>query len=148
MITTHLDVHLSPADLRATLIADARQGLTATPKTLPAKYFYDARGSELFEQITGLPEYYPTRTEEAILTRHADAVVTDAGQPETLVELGSGSSTKTRLLLDALAATGRLRRYVPVDVSASALDGALGALARDYPDLELIVCDGGSRDGR
>ncbi len=143
MITTHLDVHLTPADLRATLITDARRGLTATPKTLPAKYFYDARGSELFEQITGLPEYYPTRTEEAILTRYADAVAAAAGRPESLVELGSGSSTKTRLLLNALAAAGRLRRYVPVDVSASALDGALAVLARDYPGLELhgVVAD-------
>jgi L-histidine Nalpha-methyltransferase len=143
MITTHLDAHLTPEDLRATLITDARRGLTAMPKTLPAKYFYDARGSELFEEITRLPEYYPTRTEEAILTRHAAAVVAAAGRPDTLVELGSGSSTKTRLLLDALATTGRLRRYVPVDVSASALEGALSTLAGAYPALELhgVVAD-------
>lgn len=143
MITRRVDVHLSPEDLRATLVTDARRGLTASPKSLPAKYFYDARGSDLFERITELTEYYPTRTEEAILTRHAGDVVAAAGQPDTLIELGSGSSTKTRLLLDALAATGRLRRYVPVDVSASALDGALDTLARDYPDVELhgVVAD-------
>ena len=143
MSTSRLDVHLSADDLRATLIADARQGLTATPKTLPAKYFYDPRGSELFEVITALPEYYPTRAEVAILARHAAAVVAAAGRPDTLIELGSGSSTKTRLLLEAMTATGRLRRYVPVDVSASALDGALGALAGEYPALELqgVVAD-------
>ncbi len=143
MITSRLDVHLTDDDLRATLVADARRGLTATPKTLPSKYFYDARGSDLFEQITRLPEYYPTRTEEAILTRYADQIAAAAGRPDTLVELGSGSSTKTRLLLDALAAAGRLRRYVPVDVSSSALEGALDTLAVDYPALELhgVVAD-------
>ncbi|HEY5787310.1 MAG TPA: L-histidine N(alpha)-methyltransferase [Microlunatus sp.] len=143
MITGRLDVHLSADDLRSTLIADARQGLTSTPKTLPAKYFYDPRGSELFEVITALPEYYPTRTEEAILARYAAAVVAAAGGPDTLIELGSGSSTKTRLLLEAMTGTGRLRRYVPVDVSASALDGALSALAGVYPGLELhgVVAD-------
>ena len=143
MRSTTLDVHLSTDDLRATLVDDARRGLTAMPKSLPAKYFYDARGSELFEQITRLPEYYLTRAEESILNRYAADVVAAAGRPDTLVELGSGSSTKTRLLLDALAATGRLHRYVPVDVSPSALEGALGVLAAAYPAVELhgVVAD-------
>jgi L-histidine N-alpha-methyltransferase len=143
MTVTTLEVHLSADDLRATLVDDARRGLTATPKSLPAKYFYDARGSQLFEQITRLPEYYLTRTEEAILTRHAAEMVAAAGRPDTLVELGSGSSTKTRLLLDALAHTGRLRSYVPVDVSPSALEGALSALAESYPTVVLhgVVAD-------
>ena len=142
-MTIRLDVHLSDADLRSTLIDDARQGLTATPKWLPAKYFYDRRGSELFEQITRLPEYYPTRTEESILVRHARDVAAAAGRPGTLIELGSGSSTKTRLLLDALITEGRLRRYVPVDVSVSALDSALRFLAGEYPGIELhgVVAD-------
>ncbi len=138
-----LDVHLSEEDLRATLLADVASGLTGTPKTLPPKYFYDARGSELFEQITALPEYYPTRTEHAVLTTHAAAIAEAAGPITTLVELGSGSSSKTRLLLDALALAGPLRRYVPVDVSPSALQDACGRLAEEYPDLDLhaVVAD-------
>src|ERR1700727_2822305 len=80
------------------LRADVRAGLTASPKTLPPKYFYDARGSELFDEITRLPEYYPTRAETAILERHA-AEIAELSECETLVELGSGTSAKTRLLL-------------------------------------------------
>lgn len=137
-----LDVHLTADDLVAAMRADVRRGLAATPKQLPPKYFYDSRGSELFEEITRLAEYYPTRTERAILVANAGEIATLSGA-DTLVELGSGSSEKTRLLLDALAAAGHLRRYVPVDVSVAALEGALADLAPDYPDLRLhgVVAD-------
>ena len=143
MTTTQTAVHVSADDLRATLAEDAREGLTGTPKSLPPKYFYDARGSELFEMITRLPEYYPTRTEIKILQVHGAAIVARAGFPDTLVELGSGSSVKTRLLLDQLQATGHLRRYVPVDVSPTAVEQAILDLGVDYPDVELsgIIAD-------
>ncbi|MBA2309814.1 MAG: L-histidine N(alpha)-methyltransferase [Pseudonocardiales bacterium] len=136
---TVLDVHLTDADAEAALRWDAWVGLTARPKQLPPKWFYDARGSELFEQITELPEYYPTRTERALLHEHAPeiAAVAAAAGVDTLVELGSGSSEKTRLLLDALSAAGTCRRYVPQDVSESALRGAVDALLDDYPDLAV-----------
>lgn len=133
---TELDVHLTAADAEAALRADARAGLTADPKELPPKYFYDARGSALFEEITELPEYYPTRTERALLEESV-AAIAEASGADTVVELGSGSSAKTRLLLDAFRAAGTLRRYVPQDVSEAALRGALDALAVEYPDLAL-----------
>lgn len=129
-----LDVLLTPADLRSALERDAREGLTATPKVLPPKYFYDDRGSVLFEEITRLPEYYPTRAEHAILTEHAEEIVA-AAECDALLELGSGSSEKTRLLLDALRRSGRLTAYVPVDVSAGALREAMPELRRDYPGV-------------
>ncbi|MCX4997299.1 L-histidine N(alpha)-methyltransferase [Streptomyces longwoodensis] len=117
----------------AALRADVLHGLTTTPKTLPPKWFYDAHGSALFEQITDLPEYYPTRAEREILDARATEIAAASGA-RTLVELGSGSSEKTRLLLDAL--TG-LRAYVPVDVSESALTGAGQALAAERPRLQV-----------
>lgn len=117
----------------AALRADVLHGLTATPKTLPPKWFYDARGSELFEQITELPEYYPTRAEREILIDRAGEIAA-AADARTLVELGSGSSEKTRHLLDAL--TG-LHTYVPVDVSESALTQAGQALAAERPGLAV-----------
>lgn len=135
-ISPVLDVHLTDADADADLRADARAGLTAVPKQLPPKWFYDARGSALFEKITELPEYYPTRSEAALLARCVDEIAATSGA-DTLVELGSGSSTKTRLLLDAFARAGTLRTYVPQDVSESALRLAMDALAPDYPDLRL-----------
>jgi L-histidine Nalpha-methyltransferase len=131
-----LDVHLTDADAEAALRSDVRHGLTGTPKQLPPKWFYDARGSALFERITALPEYYPTRTERALLERSADEIARASGA-DTLVELGSGSSAKTRLLLDAFRRAGTLRRYVPQDVSEAALRGALAELALEYPGLEL-----------
>lgn len=131
-----IDVLLDPADLRAGLEADARAGLAAVPKTLPPKYFYDAVGSDLFEKITRLPEYYPTRTEHALLNRHADEIAR-AAEAEVLLELGSGSSEKTRTLLEGMRRTGTLAAYVAVDVSPAALDGAVAALTRDYPDLAV-----------
>ncbi|WP_020576583.1 L-histidine N(alpha)-methyltransferase [Actinopolymorpha alba] len=137
-----LSRYLTDADLMASLASDVRHGLSQMPKALPPKYFYDARGSELFERITRLPEYYPTRAEHAILTAYADDIARRAGA-DTLLELGSGSSTKTRLLLDGMRATGRLHGYVPVDVSESALRGALEALLRDYPGVRMhgVVAD-------
>lgn len=137
-----IERHLTDDDLSASLADDVRHGLTSRPKTLPPKYFYDARGSELFEDITRLPEYYPTRAERAILDTYAQEIAKVA-QADTLVELGSGSSVKTRLLLDALQAVGALRRYVPVDVSESALVEAVDALHTDYPALEThgVVAD-------
>ncbi|GGS77148.1 MULTISPECIES: L-histidine N(alpha)-methyltransferase [Streptomyces] len=117
----------------AALRADVRAGLTGSPRTLPPKWFYDARGSELFDQITELPEYYPTRAERKILAARAGAIAAASGAA-TLVELGSGSSEKTRYLLDAL--TG-LRAYVPVDVSESALVGAGRAIAAERPGLDV-----------
>ncbi|MGH3734551.1 MAG: L-histidine N(alpha)-methyltransferase [Micromonosporaceae bacterium] len=131
-----LDSHLDESDLAAGLRADARAGLTASPKQLPPKWFYDARGSELFEQITRLPEYYPTRAERAVLKvrAHEIARVTEA---KTLIELGSGSSEKTRLLLDALRTHGTLGAFVPFDVSEPALRDAVAALTTEYPGLDV-----------
>ena len=137
--------NLLPADYRAaSLRADARTGLTATPKSLPPKWFYDAQGSALFEKITELPEYYPTRAERSIL-RAAAPEIAALSQASSLVELGSGSSEKTRLLLSALRDAGTLRAYVPVDVSESALAGAGDALAAEYPELAVhaVVADFG-----
>ncbi|MGW3730991.1 L-histidine N(alpha)-methyltransferase [Streptomyces sp. NPDC000851] len=117
----------------AALRADVQQGLTSTPKTLPPKWFYDAHGSDLFEQITELPEYYPTRAEREILIARS-AEIAAAAHARTLVELGSGSSDKTRHLIDAL--TG-LHTYVPVDVSESALTQAGQALVAERPGLSV-----------
>jgi L-histidine N-alpha-methyltransferase len=103
---------------------------------LPPKWFYDALGSELFEQITTLPEYYPTRTERELLRRNVGEIATRAAV-DTLVELGSGSSEKTRLLLDALTADRSLRRFIPLDVSESALRSAMTAVAQEYPGLAV-----------
>ena len=123
-------------DAEKALRRDARAGLTSTPKWLPPKWFYDARGSELFEEITRLEDYYPTRAEREILHRHAADIATRTGA-HTLVELGSGSSEKTRLLLDALRAGGTLRQFVPLDVSETALREAVAAIARDYPGTRI-----------
>lgn len=128
--------HLPPDHLGRSLRADVRAGLTASPKTLPPKWFYDKLGSELFERITDLPEYYPTRAEREVLELYA-AEMAAASPAETLIELGSGSSRKTPLLLNALREAGSLRRYVAVDVSDSALLDARNELAPAFPDLEL-----------
>ena len=124
------------------LAADARAGLTASPKSLPPKWFYDERGSELFEKITLLDEYYPTRAEREIL-RAAAGQIAAATRARTLVELGSGSADKTRLLLDALRGAGTLRRYVPVDVSEAALIVASRRVLDGYPGLAVhaVVSD-------
>jgi L-histidine Nalpha-methyltransferase len=128
---------LSPqTDRMEQLARDVRQGLGATPKWLPPKYFYDARGSELFEEITRLPEYYLTRAEREILESITDGL---AGRlrPGEVVELGSGSSRKTRLLLEAMHRHHGGRRYAPLDFSADALEGAAAALTASYPWLEF-----------
>jgi L-histidine N-alpha-methyltransferase len=125
-----------PADFAQALRADARRGLTATPKSLPAKYFYDARGSELFEEITQLPEYYLTRAETAILERVSTEVVALA-RPREIVEIGAGFSRKTQLLLEALARVGG-QRFVPIDVSRPALEAAGTRLTAHYPWLEFL----------
>ncbi|HEX2193100.1 MAG TPA: L-histidine N(alpha)-methyltransferase [Acidimicrobiales bacterium] len=133
---SRVDVHLTADDIRAGLRADVAAGLTAVPKELPPKWFYDERGSRLFDEITRLPEYYPTRCERAILAEHADAVAGLTGA-DTLVELGSGTSEKTRFLLDALRRAGCLRRFVPFDVSETTLRTAAAAVAGEYAAVQV-----------
>jgi L-histidine N-alpha-methyltransferase len=130
-----IDVYLRDGAL-ATLAGDVRTGLQATPKTLPPKYFYDSRGSELFEQITELPEYYPTRAEQSILDEVGTEIV-ERVQPAELVELGPGSARKTHALLDPMYERGHARRYVPVDVSESAVEDTALRLAGDYEGLDI-----------
>ncbi len=132
-----LTVDAATVDRRTQLEADVRSGLTAPRRTLPSKWFYDARGSALFEEITRLPEYYQTRTEAQILEQVADEIVA-AVRPVEIVELGSGSSRKTRLLLDALHRAGTGDRYVALDVSRDALEDALRQLRDAYPWLEAV----------
>jgi L-histidine Nalpha-methyltransferase len=129
-------VQARPGRYLEELRADVRAGLTAAPKTLPPKYFYDAHGSELFDEITRLPEYYLTRAETLILEQHA-AEIAELSQCETLVELGSGTSAKTRLLLRALLAAGTLREFVPFDLDPAVLTEASDALATEYPSLRI-----------
>jgi L-histidine N-alpha-methyltransferase len=131
---------LTADDLEKALRQDVSEGLTADPKWLPPKWFYDERGSALFEDITRLEEYYPTRRERAILMERAAEIAAATGA-QTLLELGAGSGEKTRLLLDALG--GTLREYVPVDVSGDFLAAAAGQIARDYPGLAVrsVVAD-------
>jgi L-histidine Nalpha-methyltransferase len=131
-----VDVHLSPDDLRDAMERDVRSGLRRAPKVIPPVYFYDDRGSRLFDEITRLPEYYPTRAERSILDAHAKDIV-EQSSADTLVELGAGTCDKSRLLLDALASAGRLARFVPLDVSESTLWEAARSLAEDYPELEV-----------
>lgn len=118
------------------LRADVRAGLTGLRKTLPPKYFYDARGSELFDEITRLPEYYLTRAESSILAERAPEIAA-LSRCESLVELGSGTSAKTRLLLNALTDGGTLREFVPVDVDPAVLTEATEALHAEYPGLRI-----------
>jgi len=131
-----VEIYLTPDHAGRSLREDVRLGLTSSPKWLPPKWFYDARGSDLFEQITRLPEYYPTRAEHSILVAHAGDIarITSA---HTLVELGSGSSEKTRVLLDALDAESSLRAFVALDVSETALRDAVASLHATYPRLAI-----------
>jgi dimethylhistidine N-methyltransferase len=119
--------------------ADVLKGLSAPRKRLPCQYFYDARGSELFEEITRLEEYYPTRTETAILREHAGDMVRPAGRGAVLVEFGSGSSRKTEIVLAALDAP---RAYLPIDVSHAALEEAWARLETHFPGLEILPVHG------
>ena len=131
-----LTVGLGPDDLRGDMRADVTRGLQATPKELPSKYFYDEEGSALFDAITRLPEYYPTRTERGILVERAGEIAARSGA-DTLIELGSGTSEKTRLLLDAFYRRGALRRFVPFDVDELTLRSAAAAVATEYPGVAV-----------
>ena len=130
-----IDSHLDGEQERS-LADDVLDGLTRPLKELPPKHFYDARGAELFDRICELPEYYPTRTERAILQDGAAELAALTGAVE-LVELGSGTAAKTRVLLDALHDAGTLRRYVPVDVTESMVRACAIALTEEYPGLQV-----------
>jgi L-histidine Nalpha-methyltransferase len=137
-----IDVHLD-ADAAAKMAQDVREGLCAYPKEVAPKYFYDERGSLLFEEITELPEYYPTRAEREILTTRSGEIHGAAGCPQTLIELGSGSAAKTRHLLSAMRDCGSLRTYVPVDISEEITERTAAELVVEYPGLNVhgLVCD-------
>jgi L-histidine Nalpha-methyltransferase len=139
-MTLSLSNHLAADSAYHALRRDVFDGLQKTPKSLPPKWFYDSVGSDLIDQITRLPEYYPTRAEAEILRSHAAGVASATGA-DTLVELGSGTSEKTRMLLDALRARGSLRKFVPFDVDAATLAAAGTAIQREYPNVEIAaVC--------
>ena len=131
-----VDVHLGPDELAENLRADAAAGLTSSPKELLPKWFYDERGSALFEAITRLPEYYLTRRESEILHARAGEIAALTGA-DTVIELGSGRSAKTRLLLDAFSERGLLRRFAPFDVSETVLRASAAALVGRYPGIEV-----------
>jgi len=141
-MTIAIDVHLD-ADTTTTMARDVRAGLSAWPKELAPKWFYDERGSQLFERITELEEYYPTRAERGILAARAADIVVAAGSPRTLIELGSGSAAKTRVLLDAMRDAGSLEVYAPVDISEEITQETAAALVEEYPGLDVhgVVCD-------
>ncbi|MFL6022935.1 MAG: L-histidine N(alpha)-methyltransferase [Marmoricola sp.] len=136
-----VNVLLDPDWASGSLVEDVRRGLSQHPRTLPPKWLYDNRGSELFDSITRLPEYYPFKAERAILEAHADEIVSASGAT-TLVELGSGTSEKTRLLLDAFTGAGQLSRFAPVDVSEQTLRDAAEQIAHRYPGLEVAAVVG------
>ncbi len=140
-LPVELDVAYSAADRALALRRDVQDGLTHEPKRLPAKWFYDARGSELFTAITRLPEYYLTRAERSILLAHA-AEVAALTRADTVVELGAGTSEKTRILLDAFEETGRLRRFVAFDVSEPTIRESAARLADEYPGIGVTAVVG------
>jgi L-histidine N-alpha-methyltransferase len=131
-----LDVHLGPDDMAVALRSDALRGLTSVPKQLQPRWFYDEAGCSLFDQITCLDEYYLTRREREILVNHADDIAVATGA-DTLVELGSGTSEKTRILLDAFWEAGALERFVPFDIAESTLRSAAAAVASEYPGTSV-----------
>ncbi len=139
-----VDVFVDAGDTQRMLEHDVRSGLADTPKHLPPKWFYDARGSALFDEITRLAEYYPTRCEREILVREAPSIARASaeGGVRTLVELGSGTSEKTRILLDALSAACGLRRFVPFDVSEETLRAASHDVADAFPSLRVHAVAG------
>src|SRR3984885_14344086 len=130
-MTYTIDVHLSPEDARSQMLADALKGLQGEEKSIPPVWFYDEHGSRLFEEITQLPEYYPTRAERALLEAHAPAIA-GLAKADTLVELGAGACDKTRVLLSALQDAGTLTRYVPFDVSDEFLRSAADTLSAEF----------------
>lgn len=134
--TIEIDVRLSEGDLAQQLQRDAREGLLSTPRRIPSKWIYDQRGSELFDQITRLPEYYLTRCERSILERESATIAALTGA-NTLIELGSGTSEKTRLLIDALTAAGTLECFAPFDVHEATLRSSGKQLAAWYPGLTV-----------
>jgi L-histidine Nalpha-methyltransferase len=139
-MTLSLSNYLSADSAGQVLRRDVLDGLMQTPKSLPPKWFYDSVGSDLFDQITRLPEYYPTRTEAQILRDRSTEIAAASGA-DTLVELGSGTSEKTRMLLDALRDGGSLRRFIPFDVDAGVLKAAGVAIRNEYPGVEIdAVC--------
>lgn len=140
--TLQIDVHLGPQDMARALHTDARRGLSSTPKELPPKWFYDDHGSRLFDEITRLPEYYLTRCEREILDDRAGEIARRT-RADTLVELGSGTSEKTRLLLAALCEEGCLRRFVPFDVSETVLREAARDIDAEFPHVlvHAVVAD-------
>jgi L-histidine Nalpha-methyltransferase len=137
-----IDVHLSPEEVRTQMRADALLGLQGVKKSIPPVWFYDERGSRLFEEITQLPEYYPTRAERALLKAHAPTMA-ELAKADTLVELGAGACDKTRVLLSALQDAGTLTRYVPFDVSDEFLRSAAQTLSAEYStvDIHLVIGD-------
>jgi L-histidine N-alpha-methyltransferase len=136
-----IDVHLSPDEVQTRMKADAVAGLSRQPKSIPPVWFYDERGSQLFEEITALPEYYPTRAERALLVAHA-LDIAELSKSDTLVELGAGACTKTRLLLEALQQVGTLQRYIPFDVSDEFLRGAASSLSAEFDPLNVHLVIG------
>ena len=139
-MTLSLSNHLAADSAYEALCRDVLVGLQSSPKSLPPKWFYDSVGSDLFDQITRLPEYYPTGAEAEILRARSAEIASVTGA-DTLVELGSGTSEKTRTLLDALQHGGALRRFVPFDVDASMLSAASTAVQHEYPGIEIAaVC--------
>jgi L-histidine Nalpha-methyltransferase len=137
-----IDVHLTPEDVHARMRADALAGLQADNKSIPPVWFYDERGSQLFEDITRLPEYYPTRAERHLLEVHSSAIV-EMAKADTLVELGAGSCEKTRVLLSALQDLGTLATYIPFDVSDEFLRDAAASLSDEYDGMavHLVIGD-------
>ena len=133
---------LQPRRANPEMLAEVAEGLAAPQKELPPKYFYDQRGSELFEEITRLPEYYQTRTERALLEECMPALTAELGT-RTMIELGAGSAEKSRVILNAMRAAGTAELYVPIDVSATFLAQTAARLRREYPRLlvEPAVAD-------
>lgn len=139
-MTLTLSNYLAADSAAQALRRDVLDGLTQAPKSLPPKWFYDSVGSDLFDQITRLPEYYPTRAEASILRARAAEIVAASGA-DTLVELGSGTSEKTRTLLNAMRDGGSLQRFIPFDVDAGALNAAGASIGAEYPWVEIdAVC--------
>jgi L-histidine N-alpha-methyltransferase len=141
-VTYTIDVHLSRQEVQRKMRHDAVTGLRADEKSIPPVWFYDERGSRLFEEITQLPEYYPTRAERALLEAHSGSIA-ELSKADTLVELGAGSCEKTRVLLTALQKAGTLTRYVPFDVSDEFLRGAATTLSEEFVglDIHLVIGD-------